>query len=919
MNKFKIIILCLFFFSVNIFLSATNQNRIDSLKTKLKNSNDSVKIIIYNQLAKEHFFNSPIKSQSYAEFALLLAKETNSIQGQAIALNNLGESNYFQNKYKKSLNYYFKSLFLFKELNDIKKVSELSINIGNAYSQLAEYDKALKYLENALIIQQEMNSKEDIALIYNYIGLVYDYKSEYKEALEYFLKALKIEEELGNKEGISNVLNNMANIYSLWRNYEKALFYYLKSLKIEEELENKGGIAVALNNIGIVYHDWKNYDKALEYYEKGLDIEKELKNKSGIAKSLNNIAIIFDEKGEHEKALEYYTQSLKLEEELNNKIGISIALSNIGEHYEEKGNYNKTLEYYQKSLKIDKEINNSVGFGQTYNQLGNLYVKLKDYNKALKYYNNSQKIVKPLNIIETITENYKGLANTYALLGNYKKTFHYSNLYHNLKDSIFNKSMHKQLTIIQSGFEIEKRENEIEILNKNKQLQELEIKENQNKLKNQRILMFALVAGIIVVIVFAIIFFRQLHQRNKANKLLKLQNIEIKENRLKLIKSKEKAEESDRLKSAFLANMSHEIRTPMNGILGFVELLNKDDIDNEQKSSYINLIKENGRQLLNLINDIIDISKIEAGQLKINKTDCDINKVLSEVYQFFSENKDIYDNHEIEFCLNKKNKIENLFISVDELRLKQVFINLIGNAFKYTDKGYIEFGYSFLNKKIIQFYVKDTGIGIPEDKFEFIFDRFRQVDDSFTRKYGGTGLGLAISRKLINLMDGRMWVESVAGKGSTFFFSLPYIPVSKSIEIPDEKNNLSNLKINLNGKGKTILVAEDIDSNYQYIESCLIKTKIDILRAKNGKEAVRICKENIDINIILMDIQMPVLNGIDAAIEIKKFLKKTPIIALTAYAVQDKLEEISKGPFEDSLTKPINTDDLLSALNKYIL
>jgi signal transduction histidine kinase/CheY-like chemotaxis protein/Tfp pilus assembly protein PilF len=916
MNKFKIIILCLFVFTVNTFLFATNQNRIDSLKTTLKNSNDSVKVIIYNQLAKEHIFNSPIKSQSYAEFALLLAKETNSIQGQAIALNNLGESNYFQNKYKKSLNYYFKSLFLFKELNDIKKVSELSINIGYAYSELAEYDKALKYLENALTIQQEINSKEDIALIYNNIGLVYDYKSEYKEAMEYFLKALKIEEELGNKEGISNVSNNMANIYSVWRNYEKALFYYLKSLKIEEELENKGGIAIAFNNIGIVYHDWKNYDKALEYYEKGLDIEKKIKNKSGIAKSLNNIAIIFDEKGEHKKALEYYTQSLKLEEELNNKIGVSIALSNIGEHYEERGNYNKALEYYQKSLDIDKEINNSVGFGQTYNQLGNLYVQLKNYNKALKYYNNSQNIVKPLNIIETITENYKGLANTYSLLGNHKKAFHYSNLYHNLKDSIFNKSMHKQLTIIQSGFEIEKRENEIEILNKNKQLQELEIKENQNKLENQRILMLILIASIIVVIVFAIIFFKQLYQKNKANKMLNLQNIEIRKNRLKLIKSKEKAEESDRLKSAFLANMSHEIRTPMNGILGFVELLNEDDIDNEQKSSYINLIKENGRQLLNIINDIIDISKIEAGQLSINSTDCDINKVLSEIYQFFNENKDIYDDNEIVFRFNQENKIDNLFISVDELRLKQVFINLIGNAFKYTNKGYIEFGYSFPNKKIIQFYVKDTGIGIPEDKFEFIFDRFRQVDDSFTRKYGGTGLGLTISRKLINLMDGRMWIESVAGKGSTFFFSLPYILVSKSLEIPDEQNNLI---INNNWKGKTILIAEDVDSNYQYIEACLIKTKIDILRAKNGKEAVSICKENIDINIILMDIQMPVLNGIDAAIEIKKFLNKIPIIALTAYAVQDKLKEISKGPFEDSLTKPINTNDLLSALNNHIL
>ena len=895
-----------------LFAFPSGLQKIDSLKNVLKFAPDSEKAAIFNALSEETLSDSVEYSFEFADSALKYAKEFSLKTEELSALINLGEASYFSTNMNKAEDYYQQALALSIVLNDSSSISINYNNLGYVYFDFENYQKAFDNFSKALEYERLLGSEKGIAKTLNDVGLAYDYLGKYRNALDSYLEASKIEEKNNNKEGISTISNNIGNIYLTWGNYEKALFYFLKSLEIEEDLNSKSGIAIALNNIGIVYHNWKNYEKALKYYKQGLKLEKELKNKSGIAKSMNNIAIIYDETGRDDEAIDYYNKSLKLEEEVGDQLGISISISNIGEFYETRGDYVKALDYYRRSIEIDEKIGNKPGIGQTYNQLGNLFARKKQYNKAINYYIRSNEIVEPLNIVETITENYNGLGNVYEKINDFKKAYFYSNKYHILKDSIFSKEMLERQNNLQADFEIEKREKEIELLNTEKQVKALEISKKELKLSRQNFLVFILYIGIAAFIVFFYFLIRQIYKKNKTYRLLRIQNEEIKKNRIELIAAKENAEESDRLKSAFLASISHEIRTPLNGILGFSELIRDIDLEVSERNEYIDLISLNGQQLVAILNDIIDISQIETGQLKINPRDCNIDSLLSDLLTYYEGFKKVIDKPDIKIKIDKPQNTSDLILKFDTYRLKQVLSNLIGNAIKFTHKGYIEFGYIIKNE-VIQFFVKDTGIGIPEENLEMIFDRFRQVDETLSRKYGGTGLGLTISKQLVNLMEGDIWVKSEVGKGSTFYFVLP---LSFENTIDQDVFKYDSQKKKYNWQGKYILIAEDVKSNYDFIEIELKKTNASVIHARNGKEAVEIFKTHESIDLILMDLEMPVMNGMDATIEIHKLNKNVPIIALTAYAMQHQRDDILILPFTEYISKPIKPKILFEIIEK---
>ena len=914
MFKFRILLLHLitliYFFPVFAFPSSLS--KIDSLKSVLKVTPISEKAAIFNALSEEILSDSAEYSSEFADSALKIAKKFNLKSEELKALINLGEAAYFSNKMNNAKNYYRQALALSFDLKDSSLIAINYDNIGYVCLELSDYQGAFNNFNKSLEFERLRGSEIEIAQALNNVGLAFDYLGKYKNALNCYLEALKIDENHYNKEGISTSSNNIGNIYVTWGNNEKALFYYLKSLKIEEGLNSKSGVAIALNNIGIVYHNWKNYEKALEYYQQGLNIEKELQNKSGIAKSMNNIAIIFDETGKYEEAIDYYNKSLEIEEEIGNQLGVAISLSNIGEFYESRNDYEKALDYYMRSIEIDEKIGNKPGIGQTYNQLGNLFARKKQYKKALNYYLRSNEIVEPLNIIETITENYKGLGNIYAKINDFQKAYYYSNKYHALKDSIFSKEMLERQNNLHADFEIEKREKEIKLLNAEKQVRALEISKKELKLSRQDFLVYVLYFGILVFLVFIYLLIRQNKKKNKAYKLLRLQNEEIKKNRIEIIAAKETAEESDRLKSAFLASISHEIRTPLNGILGFSELIRDMELSRSERNEYIDLISLNGQQLVAILNDIIDISQIETGQLKINPVDCNIDSLLFDLITYYEGYKKVIGKPDIKIKIKTPPQKTDLILKFDAYRLKQILSNLIGNATKFTDKGFIEFGYVFKNE-IIQFFVKDSGIGIPKENLKMIFDRFRQVDESLSREYGGTGLGLAISKQLVNLMDGDIWVESEVGKGSTFYFALP---LALEHETNQQNFNDYSQANKYNWLEKNILVAEDVESNFNLIEIELKKTNASVIHARNGKEAVEIFKTQDSIDLVLMDLEMPIMNGKDATIEINKLNKKVPIIALTAYVLQHQRNEILKLPFTEYITKPVNLKTLLEIIGK---
>jgi hypothetical protein len=378
-----------------------------------------------------------------------------------------------------------------------------------------------------------------------------------------------------------------------------------------------------------------------------------------------------------------------------------------------------------------------------------------------------------------------------------------------------------------------------------------------------------------------------------------------------LIKSKDKAEESDRLKSAFLANMSHEIRTPMNGILGFADLLKTPNLSGEKQQAYIKIIEKSGSRMLNIINDIIDISKIEAGLVGTSIGDSNINEQLEYIYTFFKPEADAKG-----LGLFLKNALpeEDAVIVTDREKVFAILTNLLKNAIKFTDNGSIEFGYT-IEKSNIQFFVKDTGIGIPKAKQEAIFERFIQADTSDRMARHGAGLGLSITRAYVEMLGGKIWVESAEETGSAFFFTLPYNNRRTEQALIEDKVQADIASQDF--KQITILIAEDDETSKVLISLYINDFGKNIMVARTGTEAIGICRNNPDIDLILMDIQMPGLNGYEATRQIREFNKDVIIIAQTALAQTGEREKAIKAGCNEYITKPINKANLLELINKH--
>lgn len=377
----------------------------------------------------------------------------------------------------------------------------------------------------------------------------------------------------------------------------------------------------------------------------------------------------------------------------------------------------------------------------------------------------------------------------------------------------------------------------------------------------------------------------------------------------------EKAQESDRLKSAFLANMSHEIRTPMSGILGFTNLLKKPELSGDKKKKYIDIIEKSGKRMLSTINDIIDISRIESGQVEIVNTDFCINEILEELFIFFKQEAEAKG-----INLQYKSTLSNtdaLIIS-DAHKLEGILTNLIKNGIKFTEKGSVTFGYQLKEinqQQYLEFYVSDTGIGIPENRIDAIFNRFEQADIEDKMALEGSGLGLSISKSYLEMLGGSISVVSKINEGSTFTFSIPYIKQS-----PKAKNSTIKAKEQeAIFKNLLVIIAEDDSTNTLVFKAMLEDYFGKVLYASNGEETIELCKKHPNVDLILMDIKMPKTNGYDATRAIRKFNKKVVIIAQTAYGLTGDREKALQVGCNDYIGKPIIKDDILEIIKPYFI
>lgn len=379
---------------------------------------------------------------------------------------------------------------------------------------------------------------------------------------------------------------------------------------------------------------------------------------------------------------------------------------------------------------------------------------------------------------------------------------------------------------------------------------------------------------------------------------------------IELLSAKEKAEESDRLKSSFLANMSHEIRTPMNGILGFAELLKEPNLSGSKQSEYISIIEESGERMLNIINDIISISKIESGAVEINTEESNINEQIEYVYNFFLpevESKGIKLSFDNSFCN------EEALLITDREKVFSILMNLVKNAIKHTEEGFIKFGYT-KKDDFLEFFVKDSGIGIPEDRIEAIFKRFIQADITNKRALQGAGLGLSISKAYVEILGGQIWAESKIGIGSTFYFTLPHV---KELSTTKQANEIQHSNFGSLSRKLKILVAEDDKISTLLIGHIVKKIAREVIYAKNGEEAVLAFKNNPDIDLILMDMQMPILNGNEATQEIRKTNSNVIIFAQTANILSNENEGMLKAGCNEIIIKPFQGNEFNKLIYKY--
>jgi len=813
---------------------------------------------------------------------------------------------------------------LLSKLNNSKPHERTNILIQLAkYYQDSSFSKATYYSEQALESAKLINDSIGLADTYYSLGFIQLLKGENNSASKNLTKAYNLYHLTKNKLGIARCSDNLASIFRYAGSFEKALEYHLNSLVVFDEFRDTSGIIGVKNNLGILYRNLKNNQKSISYYQAALKLALKSNNKL-LSTVFNSIGSYYWYKQLNDSALYYYRKALNINpQSLLLKERHCAALNNIGNVYRSTGNLDSAIYYYEQSLLKSNQYDLKNLSAITLKNFGAIFNQLGKSNDALKYLESSILLAKKSNLKRIISDDYLLLSDIYSKQGDYRKAFEYHKRYSAIQDSIYNDEQANKITQIEVDFILQQKKMDNAILSKNIAEQNLKIQRTVSLLT-----ILSLIIAFLIILSFTI--YRLLKITKKSAQDLRDMNNELEKRVLSrtlnlqseieghrltasaLIKAKEKAEESDRLKSSFLANLSHEIRTPMNAIQGFTSLLLAPDLNSDKKESYISIIKKSGTQLLSIINDIIEISKIDAGQIKPQYSPVNICEFIKDLFNTIVVT--IPKEKDVELRITSSNIYPELIIFTDEVKILQVMNNLINNALKFTETGFVSFGYEVINEKEIKFFVQDTGVGIDEKHKQLIFERFRQVEGNLTITKGGSGLGLAISKAYIEMMDGTITLESELGKGSIFSFTIPLIK-AEGFATKTLQNNQPEKSII--GDHEQILIAEDDENVYLYFEAIMNKHNYKIIRATNGKEAVDICSKN-DIRLVLMDIKMPVMNGYEALKRIKQIKPNLKVIAQTSYALPEDRILIDEAGFDGYLTKPIIMEDLFHLIDTHL-
>ncbi|MFV1885120.1 MAG: tetratricopeptide repeat protein [Balneola sp.] len=707
--------------------------------------------------------------------------------------------------------------------------------------------------------------------------------------------ALELSQQLNLKSREAEIFNQLGIMASVKGDSPNALQYFLRVLEVRQEIEDLSGVARIQNNLGILYKNLGDFERSLQFHSASLESKKEQGDSLGIARSLNNIGEIFQQQEKISDARSYFEESLELMLPLGFKEGLAAIYNNLGEVNKLEGDISKAIQFHEQSLLIEKELGNSSGVGFSYMNIASLFLLVDQPEIAIKNYKEAVLYFKQVNDLSGLQNAYKDLASTYSELENFQESLHYFQLQSGLKDSLVSVERNRQIAELQTKYESEKQKQEIELLNERSAMQEAQISQ-QAKIRNLLVVITAL------LFVLAFILYKSNKTRKKANTLLVQKNRQI--------------EEATELKAQFLSVMSHEIRTPMNAVVGMTNLLLSENPREDQKG-YLDTLLFSSNNLLSIVNDVLDYNKAESGKVELESINFRPLFLLSGIYQSFyheSVKKGIHFKIEHEELIPE-------FLKGDPTRLTQILNNLISNAVKFTEEGSVVVDVSLADQTettaTVNFRITDTGIGIPADKVDAIFESFIQASRETHRKYGGSGLGLAITKKLAELYGSTINVVSTEGKGTSFSFSITFEKGSGAELREEDKMDFSALESLKHAK---VLLVEDNPVNVQVIRRFLNKWDINPSICENGERAVSEVQKN-SYDVVLMDLHMPVMDGYEATRQIRALktesISTLPIVALTASNVFEEHANAYESGVNEIVPKPFEPGHLYQTIFKY--
>ncbi len=705
------------------FSFAQNKS-VKELRDELSKANDdTTKIIILNKLSFALRSKQKDQAFEYAQDALKLSRENDYKKGTGIAYKNLGSISYYKKQYSQSEEFFLKAISILRTIDD----------------------------------------KEVLSICYNNLGLLFKHQSKYQESINNFKKAIIISEELGDKLGTAGKLNNLGNVYKALESNAKALEYYNRSLRIREEINDEKGMADCYTNIGLIYYYKNNPEKAAEFHLKSLAINEINGDERRMANNFINLGLVYFYDNDYVNAIDYYNKSLILKEKNNDKKGMSKCFSNLGLVYDKQKDFEKAKQHFIKALEISKTIDYKNGLAANYNYLGKTNINQSNSEKAIKYCKKGLEIAKKIKSKTNIRRAHEYLSECYAKINNYKKAYEHHILYREVYDTIFKQENIKKIAEMQIKYETEKKEQENEILRKEKEIQKFAI-DKQIVLRN------SFIAFSVLIVMLVIFTFNRYRIKKKANVVLSEKNDIISLQKNQLVNTLDELKEANATKDKFFSIIAHDLKVPFSVILGFVELLQSEynNFTEDERKKYIKEIFKASENTYNLLENLLTWARSQQRKIVISKEKLNLRKLVNNCIKPYLKNA---ENKNIRII---NNIFEEIYIYVDRYTICTVIGNLTNNAIKFShSESIITISAKEKEENIIEICVSDTGVGIKQE----VIDKLFRIDESYstvgTNNETGTGLGLILCKEFVKKNGGTIYMRSRVGKGSDFIVSLP--------------------------------------------------------------------------------------------------------------------------------------------------